>query len=197
MRKLVVLSSFILLSGCASYHAATLAALNPQFVKNAEEIKGLSIGCKCFNREDCKIYLDRDVLAQGYQPIQLTFYNQSDKNYLFSTAKMSLPCVQPEEVAKKVHTSTVGRVVGYTVGALLLHPLIIPAVVDGICSHKANQKLDSDYYRKAESQFMIPPLAFKTAIIFVPRSQFSPAFNITLWEEDTQTDKTIQLISFQ
>ena len=89
---------------------------------------------KAFSREDCERYLDRDVISEGYQPVQISILNNTDRKYYFSTGKISVPVAQPQEVAQTVHTSTVGRAVGYGVGALIVWPLLIPAIVDGIGS---------------------------------------------------------------
>lgn len=203
MRKLArfgLIGAMMFLSGCASYHSASLAALSPLLVTEYEEMEGLSIGGKAFSVEECITYLDRDLLKKGIQPIQLTFYNQTDKNYLFSTSQVGLACSTSEEVAKKVHTATVGRVVGYTAGALLsvalfIPPLlIVPAVVDGIRSSQANQKLDHDFSEKAADCFLIPPGTFKTTLLFVPKGKFSPVFDLTLIEEETGTPKTVKLM---
>ena len=193
MKKLAVLAVCLLFAGCASYSASSLTALNPDLVKEYDGAEGVAIGCKSFNHEDCKTYLDRDVLKEGYQPVQLTFHNKTDKNYVFSTDKVSLPCVAPEVVAEGVHTSTAGRAAGYTAGALVLWPLIIPAIVDGIRSYKANERLDRDFSDKASNCFVIAPKAFKTTLLFVPKEKFSPVFDVTLVEEESKVEKRVSL----
>ena len=197
MRRGVLLgvlgAGLLLCSGCASYKAASLSALSPQFVRESEEVPGISIGCKSFSAEDCATYLDRDVLKKGYQPIELTFYNQTDKSYFFSSDKMSIPCTPSQTVADKVHTSTAGRIAGYTAGSILIPTLIIPAVVDGICSYKANKRLDKDYQTKAAEYFVIPPHTYKETLLFVPHGDFSPNFQVSLLEQDTQVLKTLNV----
>src|ERR1700722_1480979 len=119
-----------LLTGCASYNATSLRALSSDavFSSSVEQKKDIIVVGKAFNKADCKRYLDRDVLAEGYQPVQLYIENNSEKDYVFSLSKISIPFARPEEVAEKVHTSTVGRAVGYGVGALFIWPLAIPAI---------------------------------------------------------------------
>ena len=198
MKKTTSVLAFVLLiffSGCASYQATDLAVLEPQFVKQPSNLKGVSIGCMRFSPEDCLAYLGRDILKKGYQPIQLTFYNETDQNYIFSTAGVSIECVRPEEVAKKVHTSTVGRVTSYTAGALVFTPLIIPAIVDGIRSSKANGKLDSDYADKAKDCLVLSPRSFKKTLIFVPVERFNPGFDLTLIEQDSGEPKVVKMVA--
>lgn len=196
MRKIcwsIGLASAILLTGCASYQSNSLSALDPQYVRSYSDIDGMAIGCKAYSKEDCYTYLDRDVIAKGYQPIQLTFQNSTDKHYVFTTGGLTLPCTSAEVVASTVHTSTVGRVVGYSVGGLIAWPLFIPAIVDGIKSSNANTSLDRDFYDKAKEHLVIGPHSFNKTLIFVPRAHYTPVFDVILLEEETGQHKTIGL----
>ena len=119
MRKILLslgVGVSILLTGCATYQENALSALDPQYVKEYPEINKVKIGCKAFSVSDSYTYFDRDILAEGYQPIQLTFDNNSSVSYMFSKEWVSLPCLDPLTVADTVHTNTAGRVVGYSLG---------------------------------------------------------------------------------
>ncbi len=204
MRKILIslgIGISILLTGCASYQANSLSALNPEYVRTYEEVEGISIGCKAYTVEDCYNYLDRDVIAKGYQPVQLTFHNQSDTSYLFSTKGISLTCSNPEEVARTVHTSTAGRVTGYTLGGILFlpvtFPLFIPAVVDGIKSSNANGALDTDFSVKAKDSFEIRPNSYSTTLVFVPKAHYTPIFELSLSDQKTGESKVVALSAAQ
>jgi hypothetical protein len=181
----------LFLSGCASYRANDLSALDPYTVRSYSEMEGLHIGCKAFTEADCLVYLDRNVIAKGYQPIQLTFQNMSDKTYIFSSKEMSIPCTNTEEVAQSVYTSTFGRVVAYSL-------LVLPAIVDGIRSAHANTDLNQDFHEKAREHFVIPPGAYQKTIVFVPRAHYRPVFDLSLLEQETGKHKTVglSLVSF-
>ena len=172
MKKSLVSTTVLLalLCGCASYNAASLNTLSTDIVKSSDSNDNLMVVAKAFDKRDCKTYLDRDVIGKGYQPVQLLIQNDSAKNYSFSLSGISLTCARPEEVARKVHTSTVGRAVGYgaaslifwplaipaVVGitasyvatSLIIWPLAIPAIVDGVKSSNANEALDKDFLAK-------------------------------------------------
>lgn len=183
---LAVASVLILLSGCASYQAASLNTLSSDaMVSGMPGREEIVVVAKAFNKADCKRYLDRDVIAQGYQPIQLYIENKSDKNYAFSLSRVSLSCASPEEVAEKVHTSTVGRATGYGVGALFLWPLAIPAIVDGVKSSQANDALDIDFSSKAARDQVIQPHAYFNKLLFVPSNEYQPAFTVTLMDQNS------------
>lgn len=180
MRFFLILVSCIWLTGCATYQAMPLTALDPQYMCTEKE--GISIGCKAFSKKECLRYLDRDVLKKGYQPIQLSFHNRTDKSYAFSIYDVTLPCTTAEDVTKKVHTSTAGRITGYTLGSLFFYPLIIPAIVDGIRSSNANAALDKDFLNKSKDHFEIPPHSFHKTLIFIPRQHAQTQFDLTLRE---------------
>src|SRR5438067_1438641 len=114
---LAVVITFLTTS-CASYKAQTLTHLSPQTAPFSEQKEGITVTCKSFTKQDCKRYLDRNVLAKGFQPIQITIEN-STKRYL-AISKISVPCADPAYVANEVHTSTVGRATAYGVGAFFI-----------------------------------------------------------------------------
>ena len=188
--------SLALLCGCASYNASPLSSLSHEMIPSAEtKNPDVIVMAKTFNKSDCTKYLDRDVIAEGYRPIQLFIQNNSDTKYVFSLNRISLSCARPEEVAEKVHTSTVGRAAGYGAGALLLWPLAIPAVVDGIGSAKANGSLDNDFSAKAAMDQTIQPHSYLNKLIFVPASEYQNTFTVTLIDQESGKPKALEVSS--
>lgn len=198
-KRLVFISSTlaltILLTSCASYSASPLCNPSPDLIQVAPRNEGISIVSKTFTQDDCNRFLDRDVLAEGYQPIQIYIQNDSDKNYVFSLNRITLPVAKPEEVAERVHTSTVGRATGYGVGALILWPLAIPAIVDGIKSSDANDALDNDFAAKAARDQVIFPHSRFNAIIFVPLHAYQNSYTLTLIDQDSRQPKVFNIMS--
>lgn len=192
--SILSISSALLLSGCASYRAVSLNELSSEALMESCSTKtndNIIIAAKAFDKVDCKKFLDRDVLAKGYQPVQLYIENHSDKNYLFSLDHLGLPYANPEEVARTVHTSTAGRVIAYSVPGLFLWPFIIPAVIDGLKSSEANDSLDMDFYSKTANTRIIGAGTNFNKLIFVPNREYRSHFNITLIEQESKTAKTI------
>lgn len=183
------------LTSCASYSASPLCNPSADLIQIAQRNEGISVVSKTFTRSDCDRFLDRDVLAEGYQPIQLYIQNDSDKNYVFSLNRITLPIARPEEVAEKVHTSTVGRAVGYGAGALIFWPLAIPAIVDGVKSANANEALDNDFLAKAARDQVIFPHSRFNAIIFVPVHAYQNSYAITLIDQDSREPKVFTITS--
>ena len=174
--SLVVSSLF--LGGCARYDVQPLHKLLSVSTNQDEGV--VSFSYKIFDRNDCKRFLDRNVLAAGYQPIQITIVNNSDSSVEFSKTRFSLPYVSAEEIAHKVHTSTLARASSYGVGALFLWPLAIPAVVDGVMSSEANSKLDGDFARKELQDQIINPHSSIDGLIFVSSGSIVSEFSFTL-----------------
>lgn len=191
--KKAVWAAMILLAGCASYESQPLANLTLETIPAAESKEEIIAVAKTFDKSECKRYLDRDVIAEGYQPVQLFIQNNTDKNYLFSLNRMSLPFARSEEVAEKVHTSTVGRAVGYGAAALIIWPFAIPAVVDGVKSAQANDNLDIDFSAKTARDQTIAPHSYMNKIVFVPRDQFQQQFTVTLMDQTTNQPKTLTI----
>jgi hypothetical protein len=178
----LVLSIIIIvtLSGCASYKARPLKPIDTVESSPFLDTKAVSFSYRVFDKKDCRKYLDRDVLKQGYQPVHIRLTNSSEKPVYFSRKSISLPTVDAYEVAHKVHTNTAGRAVGYGVAGLFVWPFLIPAIVDGVGSAEANEQLDIDFENKALNDQIINPYETVNGLIFVPMESFAFDFRITL-----------------
>ena len=182
---IVFVSGLVLLiglSGCAGYKARPL----PKLTKRSLDEKSISLDYRVFDKSDCKKYLDRDVIKQGYQPILISITNNSNRAIQFSRKNINLPTIDAYEVAQKVHTNTVGRAVGYGTAAVLSCGLFaIPAIVDGVGSAKANDQLDIDFDTKTLRDQVIEPSETVNGLIFVPIESFKANFKIVLSEPKT------------
>ena len=187
----------IIFSGCASYNAAPLNTISSEMIQTSHVgDETVLISAKVFNKADCKKYLDRDVLNKGYQPVQLYIQNNSDNNYLFSLNRISLSCSRPEEVAEKVHTSTVGRAVGYGAAAWFTFGILaVPAVVDGVKSAQANEALDNDFSAKTARDQTILPHSHFNKLIFVPVNEYQQTFTVTLIDQESNKPKKFNVIA--
>lgn len=177
-----LLPCLLLIPGCADYKAKPLRRLGSSVSLNSNE-HFVSFAHHVFSKSDCKKYLGRNVISKGYQPVQITFTNNSDRSFLVSPSNFSLPSVDPGEVSEKVHYSMINRVVGYGVGALFLWPLAVPAIVEGVNSPKANQQLDEDYDQKIVNSQELKPFSIVNGLIFVPKEDFDHNFTFTLVDQ--------------
>ena len=108
-----------------------------------------------------------------------------------------MPLVRYQDVAKKVHTSTAGRVLGYTFASMFFVPFIIPAIVDGFSSSAANDELDRDFYSKTARDQLIAPHCRMSGIVFVPIEGYTDTYTITLVDAKTQKIKVFDVFSFK
>ncbi|MCX6990033.1 MAG: hypothetical protein NTX49_03050 [Chlamydiae bacterium] len=193
---IVFTAASLFLTGCASYNALPLNSMSSQVVNVSEPAKhsNLVVAAKKLSRAECLKYFDRDVIKEGYQPIQLYIQNDTNDAYIFSLNRISLATARPEEVAEKVHTSTVARATLYGAGALILWPLAIPAVIDGVKSAQANEALDADFDSKVAKDQVITKHSHINKILFVPRNEVDGSFTITLLDAETHAPKTIEVL---
>ena len=184
--KQCIMASLILLTGCASYSASSLATLSADHAIESSTHPKVSVSWKKFDKTDCKRYLDRDVISEGFMPIQITIRNNSTDPMYFSPHNFNVPLASVNEVADKAHTNTAGRVVGWGVGGLFIWPLLIPAVYDGMKSSAANDSLDADYEAKALREHTIQPQSTFNGVVFVPKKYLSQTLEMSLVNQKTQ-----------
>lgn len=168
-KHLLTCGTLILLTGCASYNASTLSMLPAETAIKSVQEPNVLVSWKAFDKKDCERYLDRNVLSEGYVPVQLTIRNNTNDPMYLNPNNFSIPVSSPNEVANKVHTSTGGRIAAWGVGGLIFFPLIVPAVVDGFKSANANKALDADYTTKAIREQTIQPHSSFNGVVFIPK----------------------------
>ncbi|MFA6527053.1 MAG: hypothetical protein WCT20_01375 [Candidatus Babeliales bacterium] len=197
MKRTTTLLSFLVvglafITGCARYKVQPLgkAVLN---IHSPAKRKPTVFAYHVFTKADCKRYLDRDVLKKGYQPVLITFTNNTKRYFRINRENISLPTVPAAQVARAVHTSTLGRSLGYGVAGLIVWPLLIPAVVDGVRSSQANYKCDQDFAAKELTEHVVGPFSTLNGLIFVPKEKF--VWNFTLDIIDAETEQAFTLKS--
>jgi hypothetical protein len=185
-----VLSGIVLigLSGCAHYRAKPLRTLTTT-PKAGEQF--IALDYEVFNAGDCKRYLDRNTIVKGYQPIQVTFTNNTERHISISTKSFSFDCIHEQEVATTVHTNTVARAVSYSAAAVVCLPLIVPAiafgsaaVIDGVGSAEANEQLDADFAQKALRSQTVKPRTTVNGLIFISVDDDFDDFTLTVTDQD-------------
>lgn len=156
----------------------------------AENNEKVSVAWKKFDKAGCKTYLGRDVLAEGYVPMQMTIRNDSNEILYLSPENFNIPLASVHEVSSKVHTSTATRIVAWGVPGLFIWPFLIPAVYDGVKSSEANDALDTDYQSKALKEQLIQPRSTYNAVVFVPKNQANQPIEMFLVNQKTH-DKVV------
>ena len=179
-RALTALSALVALTGCASYEADKLSMISQESAILCKQSPDVSVAWKTFDKEDCKTYLDRNVISEGYVPVQVTIRNDSKDPMYLNPNNFSVSVSPTTEVANKVHTSTAGRIIAWTIPGLIITPFLIPAVYDGIKSSEANKYLDADYESKSIKEHTIKPYESFNGLVFVPKKEASEPLSLTL-----------------
>lgn len=185
-RKTTVLyAALIALAGCASYEASMLTSLPVE--TGMQSIQNPEVLCswKMFDKADSEKYLGRDLISQGYIPLQLTIRNASSDPMYLNPSNFNIPVPSIGEVANSVHTSTAARVASWGIPGLLIWPFLIPAIYDGIKSNEANAALDADYVSKAIKELTIQPHSSFNGIVFVPKDAAEQNIELFLVNERT------------
>jgi len=205
-RTALLLMLPIFLASCASYKARPLDTLS----FNIEApLENLYTSCKAFSAEDSQRYLGKNVLARGYQPVQISIRNSSKDTFYLPLDGISLPHTDPETVSEEMHFSTATRTVAMTgaglVGAnlvvipsLILSPilgplslvvplatLVTPPIMGGVKSSEANKAMDRDFDKKGARDAFIGPHATVNMLLFVPEELYRSDFTMTLKNSNT------------
>lgn len=185
----------LVLSGCATYSAGRLPSSDVATLKNMQDQDGLRVGVKFFDARESKQVFGVGKVSELYQPVYIAIDNRTKNSYEFakrtSINKQSVPS---EEVAKNCGFNTAARATTYGVAGLFIWPLLIPAVVDGVGSAQANQKMESDYAYKEIKDDRIQPNGLLNGVIFVDKMKEGEEFVIRL---QNVANNEIKLFSFK
>ena len=185
----------VVVSGCATYSAGRLPSSDVSSFKDMQEQDGLKVAVKFFDARESKQIFGVGKVHDLYQPVYIAIDNRAKDSYQFakgtSINKQSIPA---EEVAKNCGFSTVGRATTYGVVGLFIWPFLIPAVVDGVGSAQANQKMESDYSFKEIKDDRVQPNGLLNGVIFVDKMKSGEEFVIRL---QNTSNNEIKLFSFK
>ena len=150
----------------------------------AQIVSGITACTKVLSEDDCRKYFDKNLIKKGFQPIQLTVHNDTKRYLVLKRDSLSLPLVPAEQVSGKAHRNTAGRATAYGVAGILIWPLLIPAIVDGVGSSKANQQMDADFAAKGIDDTLIQPYSKVNGVVFTSTDGFDGSFTLTLLDRE-------------
>lgn len=190
MKKTIsMLLVVFLLSGCARYQVSNLPSNNVMDYANRCEEDGVSVAAKTFEAGEIKQIFSGNTLEKGYQPVYLIIDNRSPNAYHFDKrSSLNMRSTLAIEVAKACGFNTTGRATAYGVGGFFTFGLLwIPAVVDGVGSANANQRMQSDYAYKEIKDGRIVANELRDGIVFVDR--IKPGQILTVRLRNIETDE--------
>lgn len=197
MRKVLapILMVMLVLQGCASYRAARLPSADIASYTNMQDQDGLKVAVRFFDARKTKSIFGVAKVYELYQPVYILIDNRTPDPYSFSKRtsinKQSTPA---EEVSENCGFNTAARATTYGVAGIFIWPLLIPAVVDGVGSSNANQKMQADFMYKEIQDDRIQPNGLLSGVVFVDKMKSGEDFVIRLHNADTNE---IKLFSFR
>lgn len=172
-------------AGCASYQAMPLEPLNPEFHRSAQTVAGVTACIEVFDAGKSKRHFNSDLIKSGFQPIQITMRNDTKRYLELHHSRISVSGADATGVAQQSHFNTAGRATAYGVAGIFIWPLLIPAIVDGTGSARANGQMDADFQAKALKDQVIMPFGTANGVLFVPTSQVLSNIGIRLIDRDS------------
>lgn len=178
------LVTVVTLQGCAKYRAFPISPLAPEFHKSAITTENVSACCEVLDSAASKRGFNKDLTKVGFQPVQFSVKNGGDRHLTLQVSDINLPTADSQAVADRCHYSTAGRATGYGVVGIFIWPFLIPAIVDGVGSAKANGQMDLDFAAKALRDQVIMPYGSANGVLYVPTDQFSPDITLRLRDKE-------------
>ena len=154
MKKNIIIASLLMLivmtssTVYARYKSDSLKKVQKRIDISTQE--SLSFDYKVLNSKDCKKYFNsKSIIKKGYQPIQVTFTNNSKSSIAISPESFSFRSAHAQDVANSLHRDGAARGVGFGIGSLFCTWLVIPALVQGLGANNYNDDMDIDFERKS------------------------------------------------
>lgn len=168
-----------LLIGCAKYTPHPLQ----RTVGKAQEQHGVKMSAMLLTEQDCRYYFSRRVLEKGYQPIQLCIQNNSASSYMFDAARLNIQVKDRDVVVKALQLDTAKRVAPYAITGLFMGIFLIPAIVEGVKSSRANKELSEDFANRvisSNSRIVIAPYSTCNKVMFVRADEMNHELMVEL-----------------
>lgn len=183
----------IIVVGATVFLTKKFSALRPQtlpFVGSMLEPfshEGVQISAKAYSSRESMIYLNRDLLHRGLQPLQITIQNNTGKAFYLSNEGLDLPNVASQAVAGEITRSAIPRSIAFRIAGFFFWPLLIPGTIDNIITMKTYFEIKQDYYAKSikDHPELIVPYSTVNRVIFLPAHQ--PADEFTLYLQETKS----------
>jgi hypothetical protein len=186
--------SFSILVVCATvYLTKEFVALRPQTLPFVGSIlepfseEGVQIRAKAYSPRESMIYLNRDLLHRGLQPLQVTIQNNTGDSFYLSNSGLDLPNMSSKAVAGKLTRSAIPRAIALRIAGFFFWPLLIPATIDSIITTKNYFDIRRDYYAKSikDHPELIVPYSTVNRVIFLPADQVADEFTLYLQESNS------------
>jgi len=195
MKKFIYLVlACLVLSSCAKYRGGRLPSIDVESFDKSQDQGGLRVAVKFYEARESKKLFGIGCVADNYQPVYIVIDNRSNNSYEFKKRTINKASAPAEEVADKCKFNTAGRATGYGVAGIIIWPLLIPAIVDGTGSARANTRMEDDFMYKEIKDGRIAPNGLLNGIVFFDKIKDGDELAIRLSNLDKDE---IKLFSFK
>ncbi len=167
-----------------NYHVMPLAS---QDSVTAFQDEGIYVQAKAYTANDSKNYLNYDLLAKGYQPIQISIQNNSSKPLGLGDLSVDLPLITGNQIAGQFLKEALPRSIALKAASFFFWPFLVPSTIDGVITYKNQKKMRHDYTAKTIKNYeeIIPAYSTINRILFVKQQDYRPNFTLTLQDKET------------
>jgi len=158
--------------------------------------EGVHIDAKIYSARDSRHYLQRDVVADGVHPVQITIQNNTPAHYGLSMRGIPQNLKTANAVSSKVITEAIPRSIAFKVASIFFWPFIVPGAIDTITTLHAHAKLKKDFNAKAVKAKDETVLPYSTVhrIFFMQDDQLNNQFVVYLKDYKTGRYKPFPVV---
>lgn len=157
----------LLICGCAKYNPQPLRPIGLD--QKIEEQNNVQVAKKVLTEEECRTAFDRRIIKRGYQPVQISIRNNSNKNYILDSSDMNLTLAPIQSVTKKLHRDPVTKGIKYFI---IAGP--VWGIFEGLNSQNVNNQITADLNERCldETRIVnIKPHQSLNTVVFVSADQ--------------------------
>jgi hypothetical protein len=160
--------------------SAPLAPLRLEVASFDKGDEGIFVKVLPYNANESKRYLNHDLIDHGFQPVEISIQNNTDRTYFVHPDEMGMPVASEGQVSNKYLINSIPRSIAFKVLGFLFWPLMIPGTADTIRTYVKSREIQRDLFAKTIKEEYVPPYSTLLRVAYVPRGNYNPDFTISL-----------------
>lgn len=158
--------------------------------------EGVRIDAVVYSSSDSQHYLQRDLIADDVQPVQITIQNNTPRSFSLGTEGIPADLSTASAISNKMLIQALPRSIGLKVASFFFWPFIIPGTIDTIVTTRSYVKMKKDFAAKTvkEENETILPYSTVHRILFMRDSELADNFVIYLKDHKTSLYKPFPVV---
>lgn len=146
--------------------------------------EGVAIEVKAYSPNESREFLSKNLLSEGFAPVQVTVQNHSKKTYYLFRESVEVEHLEASSVTSHYTRSAIPRSIAFKVAAFFFWPFVIPSVLDSAYSFHSHYKMKSDFHAKSlkEEGEVILPYSSVHRVLFFSSNKVPDEFTLYLQE---------------